>query len=145
MAVYTLRTALGTAIHFLITLAVAVIAAGVLNNADHLTPLYSLGVVLPAVCLLIFFGWAVTAVAAIANVFFHDARHLLELGFGIFFFLTPIIYPKERLAERGLGFLNDVNPVVIFFDVIRDPILSGTPPTQAMFAKAFGSGRSGDG
>lgn len=138
LAVYTLRTSLGTAVHFLIALALAVVAAGVLNTADHLTPLYAIWSVLPAVAMLIVFSWAVTALCAITNVFFHDTQHLAEVGFGICFFLTPIIYPKERLTERGLGFVADVNPVVAFLDVIRDPLLTGVPPTAAVFAKAFG-------
>jgi ABC-type polysaccharide/polyol phosphate export permease len=75
---------------------------------------------------------------AIVNVFFQDARHLAELGFGICFFLTPIIYPKERLAERGLGFVIDANPVVLFLDMIREPLLTGSPPAMAIVAKAFG-------
>ncbi|MBO0700812.1 MAG: ABC transporter permease [Zavarzinella sp.] len=138
LAVYTLRTSLGTAVHFLIALALAVVAAGALNTADHLTPLYAIWSVLPAVVMLIVFSWAVTALCAITNVFFHDTQHLAEVAFGICFFLTPIIYPKERLTERGLGFVADVNPVVAFLDVIRDPLLTGVPPTAAVFAKAFG-------
>jgi ABC-type polysaccharide/polyol phosphate export permease len=138
MAIYTLRTSLGTAIHFLITFVVAIIAAGAMHPSDSLTPLYALWTVVPATVLLIIFAWAATAIFAVANVFFHDVRHLAELGFGICFFLTPIIYPKERLTERGLGLVADVNPVVAFFDVIRDPVLTGAPPTAAMFAKVFG-------
>jgi lipopolysaccharide transport system permease protein len=138
MAIYTLRTSLGTAIHFLITLAVASAAAGILHSSDHLTPLYSVWTVLPATCLIIVFGWACSTLCAVSNVFFHDTRHLAELAFGICFFLTPIVYSKERLGERGLGFLADANPAVIFFDVIREPLLTGLPPTPAMFAKAFG-------
>lgn len=138
MPIYTLRTGLGTAIHFLITLSVAIVAAGILNPTDHLMPLCALWAVLPGVCLIIAFGWAVSAICAIANVFFHDTRHLAELGFGICFFLTPIIYPKERLIERGFGFLVEANPVAAFFDVIRDPILNGVPPSTTLFAKALG-------
>jgi lipopolysaccharide transport system permease protein len=138
MGIYTLRTSLVTAIHFLITLCVAIAAAGVLHPSDSLSALYALWAVLPATVLLIIFAWAVTAICAVANVFFHDVRHLAELGFGICFFLTPIIYPKDRLTERGLGLIADANPVVAFFDVIREPILTGVPPTAALFAKAFG-------
>jgi ABC-type polysaccharide/polyol phosphate export permease len=138
MAIYTLRTSLGTTIHFLITLAVAVIAVSLLHPTNCWTPFRALWAVGPAIALLVVFAWAIAAILAIANVFFHDCRHLAELGFGICFFLTPIVYPRERLAERGFGFLVDWNPVVVFFDVIREPILSGVPPTPVMFAKAFG-------
>ena len=49
-----------------------------------------------------------------------------------------MIYPKDRLTERGLGFVADANPVVAFLDVIRDPLLSGEPPAATAFAKAAG-------
>ena len=138
LAVYTLRTSLGTVVHFGIALAVAVLVTGVLHPTDHLMPLYALWAVVPAVVLLLVFCWAVTALCAVANVFFHDTQHLAEVGLGICFFLTPIIYPKDRLTEPGLGWVADLNPVVAFLDVIRDPLLTGTPPTAMAFAKAAG-------
>jgi ABC-type polysaccharide/polyol phosphate export permease len=93
---------------------------------------------MPAAGLLAAFCWAVTAVVAVANVYFHDTQHLAEVGLGIGFFLTPIVYPKDRLAERGLGWVAEANPVVAFLDVIRDPLLGGEPPSTAAFAKAAG-------
>jgi lipopolysaccharide transport system permease protein len=138
LAIYTLRTALGIAVHFGIALAVAVVAASVLNSADHLTPLYGLYAVLPAAALLIVFCWALTANCAIANVFFHDTQHLAEAGLGIGFFLTPILYPKARLVERGLGLVADVNPVAAFLDIIREPLLTGEMPATAAFVRALG-------
>jgi lipopolysaccharide transport system permease protein len=138
LAVYTLRTSLGTAVHFGIALAVAVVAIGVLHPSDHLTSLYALWAVVPAALLLLLFCWAVSTLCAVANVYFHDTQHLAEVGLSIGFFLTPIIYAKERLVERGLGFVADLNPAVAFLDVIREPLLSGTPPTAVAFAKAAG-------
>lgn len=139
LAIYTLRTSAGTAIHFLITFVVAFAATAILNSTDHATPFYAILAVAPAVLLMIVFAWAIASLFAIGNVFFHDARHLAELGFGICFFLTPIIYPKERLIERGLGFVVDANPVVLFLDMIREPMLTGSPASMSIVAKAFGA------
>jgi len=138
LVVYTLRTVLGTSLHCAISLVVAIAAAAILNRDSHATPFLAMGAVLPAAILLALFGWAVTTLFAAANVFFHDTQHLAEVGFGIGFFLTPIIYPKERLIERGLGFVSDFNPVGIFLDVIRDPILTGQVPSMVSFERAFG-------
>jgi ABC-type polysaccharide/polyol phosphate export permease len=138
LAVYTLRTSLGTAVHFGIALAVASIAVGVLSPIAHWTPVYAIWAVIPAATLLLIFCWAITAVCAVANVYFHDTQHLAEVGLGIGFFLTPILYPKERLVERGLAFIAEVNPVAAFLDVIREPLLTGESPTAMAFAKASG-------
>jgi lipopolysaccharide transport system permease protein len=138
LAVYTLRTTLGTSVHFGIALSLAIVASAVLNVSDHLNPLYTLVPVLAAGLMLVVFAWAVTSLCAITNVFFRDTQHLAEVCLGICFFLTPIIYPKERLTERGLGFLPDANPVVVFLDLIRDPLLTGEVPSTAAFARAGG-------
>jgi ABC-type polysaccharide/polyol phosphate export permease len=138
LAVYTLRTSLGTMVHFGIALGLGVVSASILHPTDHLTPFYALPSVFAATLLIVAFAWAVTALCAIANVFFRDTQHLAEVSLGICFFLTPIIYPKDRLIERGLGFLADINPVVIFLDIIRDPLLSGEAPSAGAFAKAMG-------
>ena len=138
LAVYTLRTSLGTAVHFGIALGVAAAATAALQPSDGLAPVRALWAVLPAALLLLVFCWAVTALCAVANVFFHDTQHLAEVGLGIGFFVTPIIYPKERLVERGLGLVADLNPAAAFLDVVRDPLLSGEPPSAAAVAKGAG-------
>ena len=135
LAVYTLRTSLGAGVHFCINLCVVLVASIILND-DHLAPIRSLWAVVLAAIFLAVFCWAVTAFCALTTVFFHDTQHLAEVGFGIFFFLTPIIYPKSLLTDRGLGVLLELNPVVVFLNTIRDPLLSGDAPDALMFAKA---------
>lgn len=135
LAVYTLRTSLGYAVHFGIGLLVAVGATSILSG-DPLMPFYALWAIVPAVLLVVVFAWAVCAICAVATVFFHDTQHLAEVGLGIAFFLTPLVYAKERLSERGLGWLLELNPVVAFLDAIRDPLITGVPPTWLVFGKA---------
>jgi ABC-type polysaccharide/polyol phosphate export permease len=138
LAIYTLRTSLGIAVHFGIALLVAALATAILSPIDHLAPAYAVWVVLPSAILLLVFCWAVTALCAVSNVYFHDTQHLAEVALGIGFFLTPILYPKDRLVERGLGIVADLNPVVAFLDLIREPLLTGTAPPTIAFAKAAG-------
>src|SRR5262249_57274820 len=137
LPIYTRRPRRGMLVHALTALVVGVVAASVFNQPDPLASFRVLGPMIPAVILLAVFCWAVTALCSIANVFFHDTQHLAELGLGICFFLTPIIYPKDRLIVRGLGSVAEANPVVAFLDVIRDPLLTGAPPTAVAFSNAF--------
>lgn len=137
LAVYCLRTSLGTSVHFGISVAVIITVASALNPRDVLTPFYALWVVLMGLILLFTFCVAFSSVCAFSNIYFHDTQHILEVVFGIAFFLTPIIYKKDRLIDRGFGWLADYNPAVIFFDMIRDPLLSGVVPPPLVFAKAF--------
>jgi lipopolysaccharide transport system permease protein len=138
LGIYTLRTTLGQLVHFGISLSVVLLSAIILNQTDHLTPFYSIWAVIPGILLLLIFGWAVGACFAFMNVYFHDSMHIAEVIFGIFFFLTPIIYRKQMLIDNGYKWLLDINPVVAFLDLIREPLLTGLPPSVEAMAKAMG-------
>jgi ABC-type polysaccharide/polyol phosphate export permease len=132
--IYPLRTILSNLVHFLITLAVIVVLVAAMQQSLH--PFLMLWAVLPGVLLAAVFGWALATLAAFATVFFHDVSHIIELGAQAMFFLTPIIYPKKVMIDRGLGWLTQVNPIVPFIDIIRDPIVEGTLPEASVYAYA---------
>jgi len=137
LAVYCLRTSLGSAVHFGVAVVVIIGLAVALNPVSHFLPLHALWVVALGLILLFVFCVAFAAVCAFMNIYFHDTQHLVEVVFSIAFFLTPILYRKELLVERGVGWLAEVNPAVVFFDMIREPLLSGEVPGLLVFAKAF--------
>lgn len=123
--IYPLRTVMGTAIHFLISMLVVVVLVGLLRgNADHVGVLWA---VLPVFVLLFLFCWALATIAAFATVYFHDTAHLVEVGAQLMFFLTPIMYTRSVLKRENvdLDFLADLNPVVTFMELIRTPIVTG--------------------
>lgn len=70
--------------------------------------------VLPLVLLLFAFTTAVALLSACANVFFRDARHLVQLvlSFGIFF--TPVFFDASALGALGgkLAMLNPLAPIL---------------------------------
>jgi ABC-type polysaccharide/polyol phosphate export permease len=136
LAVYTLRTVLGAAVHFLIALGVVLAAVLVLTPHNGLPALASLWAVIPALALLFLFCWSVSILASFMTVYFQDTQQLLEVIFQVFFFLTPIMYPPDMLIDRGLMILLQINPVVTFFEMIRQPILTGQLPTLWCLSKA---------
>ncbi len=132
--IYPLRTVLGTGIHFLISLAVVVaVSAALKGSAD---PVRMLWAVLPAVGLMAVFCWALATLFAFANVFFEDVQHLLEVVTTIMFFATPIMFPAKVLLDKGYWFLVELNPVVLFLDMIRLPLLDGQLPPVMVYAQA---------
>jgi ABC-2 type transport system permease protein/lipopolysaccharide transport system permease protein len=52
----------------------------------------------------------------------------------IVFFVTPIFWRKEMLAERGL--LAEFNPFFHFIEIVRAPLLGQAPPLRTWFAVA---------
>lgn len=133
LAIYPMRTALGSAIHFLLALSVVIAFVWIVNGFGNMPVLVSL---IPSLLLFFVMGWSLAVLAGFANVYFQDTQHLSEVGFQILFYATPIIYPDSFLREKNLGWLIDYNPLASFLELVRAPILQGTVPTTAAFACA---------
>ena len=95
---------------------------------------------LVAMALLAVFAAGVGLIFSIANVYFRDTEYLLTIVLQLWIYLTPIIYPIERVAgasnTRGglfgtpitiLG-LYDVNPMVHFVALFRQLIYDNRWP-----------------
>lgn len=133
MAVYPLRSTLGNMIHFMIGLTVVMAMVWSLRGFGNLPAL----VVLPfSLTLLFLFGWAVSVLAGYMNSAFRDIQHLLNIGFQVLFYLTPIIYPPENLPGTRLEQLFKYNPLVPFLDIVREPVLYGRVPPLGTFMTA---------
>ncbi len=131
--IYPLRTVMGTGIHFVISMTVVVVLVCVLKGApDALGVLWA---VLPVMVLLLFFCWALATLSAFSTVYFHDTAHLVEVGSQLFFFLTPIMYTRDILEKKGIGFLADINPVNLFLELIRTPIVTGQPVEAHLYVQ----------
>jgi ABC-type polysaccharide/polyol phosphate export permease len=134
LAIYPLRTALGEMIHFLMALAVVLALAWSINGFGNLPALLLL---VPALLLMFLFAWSLALVAGAANVYFQDVQHLLDVGFQVLFYLTPIIYRAEDLGGGRLTWLvKHCNPFVPFLRLLRETVLDGQFPEAATFAAA---------
>jgi ABC-type polysaccharide/polyol phosphate export permease len=131
-SIYPLRTVIGMGIHFLISLAVVVAMAGVLARGWNVFP--AVLMVLPGVVCCALFSWGVATIGAFVTVFFHDIKHLIEVGAQVFFFLTPIMYNRKLLDDKHMGWVADVNPVNLYLELIRTPLLTGQWPTWNLLA-----------
>jgi lipopolysaccharide transport system permease protein len=135
LAIYPLRTVLGTAIHALASLAVALAFTWCVNGFGNLPALVGL---LPAMVLMLLFGWALEVCCGLTNVIFQDTQHLIEVFFQMLFYLTPVMYPAQLLAERRVGRLLSWNPLSAFLDLLRAPILEGRLAPWTDYAIALG-------
>jgi lipopolysaccharide transport system permease protein len=130
LAIFPLRTVLSSTFHFLIALLLVVVLTSTLGimGSREVHPLAMLHII-PGVIMLFVFCWSVAILAGLLNVFFHDAQHLAEVGFQMYFYATPIMYKASLLEEHGLGWLIRFNPVVVFLRLIREPLLDGVAPS----------------
>jgi lipopolysaccharide transport system permease protein len=95
---------------------------------------------LVAMALLAVFAAGVGLLFSIANVYFRDTEYLLTIVLQLWIYLTPIIYPIERVADKStstggllgtpvtlLG-LYDLNPMVHFVALFRQLIYDNRWP-----------------
>ncbi|AWM39269.1 ABC-2 type transporter [Gemmata obscuriglobus] len=134
--IYTLRTVLGQVTHACLALTVVVALVAVWKQDAGV--LVGVLLAVPGLLLAVVAAWAVATIGAFLTAFFHDVAHLLEVGAQIGFYLTPIMYRRSVLDDRGLGWLADINPVNMFLTLIRDPLLIGVP-TGAQLAQWGGA------
>jgi ABC-type polysaccharide/polyol phosphate export permease len=64
---------------------------------------------------------------AALNLFFHDVRFLVGVALTLWFYLTPVIYPIDRVPDK-YRILFDVNPNSLFINAYRRVILTGDGP-----------------
>jgi ABC-type polysaccharide/polyol phosphate export permease len=126
---YTLRTVCGQAIHSAIALAVAIVVTFAYRPETNPSGLLW---ILPGILLAFITSWAAATIFAFINVYFQDTQHLLEVAAQILFYLSPIIYYSQVLEDKGMGWFLIINPVHLFFELIRAPIISGLPPSTEL-------------
>ena len=132
-AIFPLRTVLGFGFHLLPALAIVLVLAGLLLGLR--APWALLGLV-PALVLVLVLGWSLTVLAGLAHVHFRDTQYLLELGFQVLFYLTPIIYPPEVMEGPHFRYVALLNPLVPFLKLLREPVIDGRLPAGGTFLSA---------
>jgi ABC-type polysaccharide/polyol phosphate export permease len=125
--------------------AVACVANGLVNLAFSLVPLllvvlvlghpvYATWLYLPvAVVLVAVFCLGVTLLISTWSVFFTDLVEMYQLLLQAWFFLTPIVYPREIVPER-FAWVIAANPMTHFVDLFRMPLYHGRIPDPATVA-----------
>lgn len=134
--VLPLSTVGASAYNWLFEMAVLLIALSIAGG--FVLPWLPLLVV--AMALLAIFAAGVGMLVSIANVYFRDTQYLLTIVLQLWIYLTPIIYPIQRVAsasaDRGgllgtpvtiLG-LYDVNPMVHFVALFRQVLYDNRWP-----------------
>jgi len=135
VAVYPLRTALGAMIHFVIAIVVVLILTWSLKGFINLAALPGL---VPGLAIQLVFGWSVAVLAGYINTIFRDVQHLTDIGFQIFFYLTPVMYPPDVMARADMIWLLRYNPLAHLLKVVRDPLILGTIPSWRAYSVALG-------
>jgi lipopolysaccharide transport system permease protein len=80
-------------------------------------------ILVPAIVLVTAFTAGLSLLVSSLTVFFRDVRHLIDILFQVWFYLTPVFYPYEYLEKlssvwvRRLFSLNPATPIVRCFQM----------------------------
>lgn len=118
-------------INFLIESAIVLVFIPIYPHAFRLTPaLLVIPLLLVALAALLV---GVTLATSVLNVIYRDVAYIVNTALLIFYWLTPIIYPLEKLSptyQRILAW----NPVGAVMCAVRAAVMEGRAPSLADWA-----------
>jgi len=133
-SIFIFRTVLTQIYLMLIGVATAI---GVLIAFGKLTPT-SVLYAIPGLLIIVGYSYGAIGVVAYLGLRFRDLQHGLTGIFNLLFVVTPVIYPAEILAQKGLHFAVYLNPFASLIDVVRTPLLRGTLADPLSYSISFG-------
>lgn len=134
IAIFPLRTALTESFHLLVGLGVLLGLSLALNGPGVVLAWPGL---VPALAMLFCVAWSLALLAGMMNVYFMDTQHLCDVVFQVFFYATPIIYHPNDLGNGRLSWLMaNLNPLVPFLEMVREPLLHGRLAAPATYLTA---------
>lgn len=94
---------------------------------------------IPGLAIMILFSLGVANIVSVVNLNIRDYQPLQSILLQGLFYATPVIYPKESLAEKGFSFIYEINPLYYMLEVVRTPMLGNTLPSLKTYfiAAAF--------
>jgi len=122
-SVFITQSVLVHFIYFFIAFLSTLIASYILGLAPTLGSLWAL------VGILIMFTMSFLTVTTLSylGARFRDLSHAIGSILQILFVMTPVIYPAEVISGRNLDWIVNFNPVNSLLEVIRTPVIHGTP------------------
>lgn len=91
----------------------------------------------PAYIILTVFVFGLSLIFSVATVYFRDIQHIAGILLQGMFFLTPIIYEKSRI-EGIAEYLVQINPMVPFVTIFREPIYLNSVPDFIEYLNSIG-------
>ncbi|MBT8528634.1 ABC transporter permease [Polynucleobacter paneuropaeus] len=102
-------------------------------------PIFSWALVfIPAAFLMIYiFSLGIALILSILTVYFRDLQYVITILLQVFFFLTPVLYKIDSLGNGLVAKIMSLNPLSIFIDLMRMPIVDHVFPPPSTIALAL--------
>jgi ABC-type polysaccharide/polyol phosphate export permease len=133
--VYVFRAFVSITVTMLITMIAFAIVALVYQLP--LAPATLLAV--PGLLLVMTTALLLITICAHLNARFRDVAHMATVGMQVLFYVTPVIFPAALLRQRrDLSLVVELNPMYHLLEVVRQPLLYGTPADAYSYAAVAG-------
>jgi ABC-type polysaccharide/polyol phosphate export permease len=90
--------------------------------------------VIPIIFFVMVFCLGISYFLSYLNVFYEDVRFILSAMMGLMFYALPILYPVERVADKGLLGVYLLNPIATFLLAYQRALLP-PPVVQDAFGQ----------
>jgi ABC-type polysaccharide/polyol phosphate export permease len=127
---------LATVLAMTVSLTIELILLAALELFGGYNSLKLLPIVLILVFLLTLFISGIGLIVAALNIRYRDVQHLMSIGFLVWFYLTPVVYPAHRIPEHYSAFgrviplrtILGLNPMSRFLLAFRNCFYDVTVP-----------------
>ncbi len=130
--VFPVAAVVSNMINFLLSLIPLALIVIAMRHPFHWTWIY---LPIPLLALTIFTLGA-TFLFAVANVYYRDVAHILQILLQILFYLTPIIYSLEQFPPR-YRWVFKLNPLIYFMNGFRLSVYYGLLPAAKSILASF--------
>lgn len=121
-AILPLTTLLGSFFHFGISFVFIIVYLFIVRAyPEHWS--WKFFLVIPVVFFLMVLCLGISYFLAYLNVFYEDVRFILGALMGLLFYALPILYPVEKVAEKGLLHLYLLNPIATFLVMFQRALM----------------------
>jgi ABC-2 type transport system permease protein/lipopolysaccharide transport system permease protein len=102
-------------------------------------PIFSWSLIfIPAAFLMIYlFSLGIALILSILTVYFRDLQYVITILLQIIFFFTPVIYRLDTLGEGLLPKLISFNPLSVYLEIMRLPIVDHVIPSLPLILTAL--------
>jgi len=102
-------------------------------------PLFSWALVfIPVAFLMIyFFSLGIALILSVMTVYFRDLQYVITILLQVFFFFTPVLYKSDSLGNGLVAKIMSLNPLSIFIELMRLPIVDQVFPPLSIIALAL--------
>jgi ABC-type polysaccharide/polyol phosphate export permease len=122
-------TILNNGIHFLLTIPVLLVLLGV--DGRHPNATWLIGIPILALVQLALLMGVILIISSI-DVFFRDLEHLIEVLLSLVFYITPILYPLDKVPEAWRPLLL-ANPLTSLVEAWRELFLHNSLPSADLW------------